>query len=135
MSFLILKTPIASSNFWTRLNVYDEAVPGAGVRLVSDGRSRRNRKTVFVYDANGRITEEEIYINGVLDERTANTNDGKGNRTGVNKLNPDGSTSGKSSISHEEFNEADNWTKLLFPNGAPSKGNRIFDATSCFIEY
>lgn len=94
--------------------------------LYRHGRSMRSSKKVFVYDANGRITAESIYFNGVLNGRTTKKYDSKGNMNEVVNLNPDGSTSGKSSISHEEFDAAGNWTKAVVSEWRSIKGQPDF---------
>lgn len=91
-----------------------------------DDHSMRSSKTVFVYDANGRLTEEAIYFNGLLSGKTISAYDSKGNRNEVVELNPDGSTSRKSSISYEGFDAAGNWTKAVVSEWRSTKGRPDF---------
>lgn len=91
-----------------------------------DNRSMRSSKTVFLYDANGRITEKAIYFNGVLNGRTTNKYDSKGNRTEVVELEPNGSISARSSLTYEEFDAAGNWTKATVSEWRSTKGQPDF---------
>lgn len=91
-----------------------------------DGRSMRSSKTVFVYDAKGRLTEEALYFNGVLNGRTTYKYDSKGNRSEIVELNSDGSISGKSALSYEEFDAAGNWTKAVVSEWRSTEGQPDF---------
>lgn len=94
--------------------------------------SFRNSKDTFVYDTDGRLTEQAVYLDGVLSSRETSKYDRRGNVVENIRYDGDGTVEEIASWNYQDSDSRGNWTKAV---GRVSSKRRQFPADRTMVAY